>query len=145
MPEIHEIIFYGRSGDGIHAIVDKLAQTLIKQGFYVISYPEYDPERRETLAKVHVRISKEPVYVRGPVINPEIAVLFDVRLLQNNQEVLNAKKLIINAPSRELVMKYTGNINGDVMNIDINGLRRAGVDYSSHMINLILNALLNEW
>ena len=144
MPEIHEIIFYGRSGDGIHAVVDRLVQTLIKQGFYVISYPEYDPERRETLAKVHVRVSKEPIYIRGPVINPEVAVLFDARLLQSNQEVFNARKLIINAPSKEFIIKYAGNINGDVVSIDFNGLRRAGIDYSSHVINLILNALLNE-
>ncbi|WP_243666059.1 2-oxoacid:acceptor oxidoreductase family protein [Vulcanisaeta sp. JCM 16159] len=64
MPEIREIIFYGKSGDGIHTIADQLVQRLIKRGLYVISYPEYDPERRETLAKIHVRVSKEPIHIR---------------------------------------------------------------------------------
>ena len=143
MPEVHEIIFYGKSGDGIHAVADQLAQSLIKRGFYVVSYPEYDPERRETTAKIHVRVSKEPVHVRGPVTNPEIAVFFDVRLLRYSQEVLNAKKLIVNAPSREFVTKYAGNVNGEVMNIDLNELRKAGVDYTIHIANLIIDALLN--
>ena len=143
MPEVHEIIFYGKSGDGVHAVADQLAQSLIKRGFYVISYPEYDPERRETIAKVHVRVSKEPIHVRGPVTNPEIAVFFDVRLLKDGRETLSAKKLIVNAPSRELVTKYVGDVNGEVMSINLNELRRAGVDYAMHVANLIINALLN--
>ena len=143
MPEVHEIIFYGKSGDGIHTVADQLAQSLIKRGFYVISYPEYDPERRETIAKIHVRVSREPIHVRGPVINPEIAVLFDVRLLKDNQEALSAKKLIVNAPSRELVTKYAGNVSGEVMSININELRRTGIDYATHVADLIVNTLLN--
>lgn len=103
MSEVREIIFYGKSGDGVHALADQLVQRLIRQGFYVISYPEYDPERRETLAKIHVRVSKEPIHVRGPVMNPEIAVFFDVRLLRDNQEALGARKIIVNSPpSRNL-------------------------------------------
>lgn len=146
MPEIREIIFYGKSGDGIHTIADQLVQRLIRRGLYVISYPpEYDPERRETLAKIHVRVSKEPIHIRGPVMNPEIAVLFDVRLLRSNQEVLSARKLIVNAPpSRELVMKYAGDVNGDIINIDLNELRKAGIDYSTHVIDLIINTLFND-
>ena len=143
MPEVHEIIFYGKSGDGIHVVADQLAQSLIRRGFYVISYPEYDPERRETVAKVHVRVSKEPIHVRGPVTNPEIAVFFDVRLLKDGQEALGARKLIVNAPSRELVMKYVGNVNGEVMSVNINELRRSGTDYVTHIANLIIDTLLN--
>ncbi|GAB6945613.1 2-oxoacid:acceptor oxidoreductase family protein [Vulcanisaeta sp. JCM 14467] len=143
MPEVHEIIFYGKSGDGIHVVADQLVQSLIKRGFYVISYPEYDPERRETIAKVHVRVSKEPIHVRGPVTSPEIAVFFDVRLIKDGREALSAKKLIVNAPSRELVTKYVGDVNGEVMSINLNELRRAGADYAMHVVNLIINALLN--
>ncbi len=142
MPEVREIIFYGKSGDGIHIVADQLAQELIKRGFYVISYPEYDPERRETIAKVHVRFSKGPIHVRGPVTNPEVAVFFDVRLLKSGREALGARKLIVNAPSRDLVMKYVDNVNGEVMNIDMSGLRGAGVDYAVRVANLIINALL---
>ncbi|WP_243674611.1 hypothetical protein [Vulcanisaeta distributa] len=78
-------------------------------------------------------------------MNPEIAVLFDVRLLRSNQEVLSARKLIVNAPpSRELVMKYAGDVNGDIINIDLNELRKAGIDYSTHVIDLIINTLFND-
>ena len=37
-------MFYSKSGDGIHLVVDQLIQDLIKRKFYVIAYPE----RRET-------------------------------------------------------------------------------------------------
>ncbi|GAB6947898.1 hypothetical protein JCM16161A_20280 [Vulcanisaeta sp. JCM 16161] len=143
MAEVREIIFYGKSGDGVHALVDQVAQRLIKRGFYVIAYPEYDPERRETLAKVHVRVSKEPIHVRGPVMNPEIAVLLDVRLLRDNQEALGARKIIVNAPSREIVTKYAGNVNGEVINVNLSELRRTGTDYSMGIVDLIINTLLN--
>ncbi len=146
MPEVREIIFYGKSGDGVHAVADQLVQRLIRQGFYVISYPEYDPERRETLAKIHVRVSKEPIHVRGPVMNPEIAVFLDVRLLRDNQEALSARKIIVNAPpSRELVTKYAGNVNGEVISINLNELRRAGTDYTAQVVNLIIDTLFNSY
>ncbi len=146
MPEVREIIFYGKSGDGgVHTVADQLVQRLIKQGFYVISYPEYDPERRETLAKIHVRVSKEPIHVRGPVMNPEIAVFLDVRLLRDNQEALGARKIIVNSPSKELVTKYAGNVNGEVISINLSELRRAGVDYTTQVINLIIDTLLNGY
>ncbi|BDR92359.1 2-oxoacid:acceptor oxidoreductase family protein [Vulcanisaeta souniana] len=144
MPEVHEIIFYGRSGDGIHMIADQLVQTLIKRGFYVISYPEYDPERRETLAKVHIRVSKEPINAREPVSKPEIAVFFDVRLLQNNRETIGVGKLIVNAPSKELVSKYLGNTDAHVISIDIHGLRRAGSNYPQYVVDSVLKALFSE-
>ncbi|WP_243679325.1 2-oxoacid:acceptor oxidoreductase family protein [Vulcanisaeta distributa] len=127
-------------------MADQLVQRLIRQGFYVISYPEYDPERRETLAKIHVRVSKEPIHVRGPVMNPEIAVFLDVRLLRDNQEALSARKIIVNAPpSRELVTKYAGNVNGEVISINLNELRRAGTDYTAQVVNLIIDTLFNSY
>ena len=106
MPEVHEVIFYGKSGDGIHLMVDRLVQDLIRRGFYVMAYPEYDPERRETVAKVHVRVSKEPIYERGPVTRPEVAVFMDFRLLKHAKETLGAGKIIVNAPSKDLLSNY---------------------------------------
>ncbi len=144
MPEIHEIIFYGRSGDGIHMVADQLVQALIKRGFYVISYPEYDPERRETLAKVHIKVSNEPINARGPVTKPEIAVFFDIRLLQNNQETLNAKKLIVNTANREFVSKYLGNTDAYIISIDVHELRRTGNNYSQYVVDSVLKALFSE-
>ncbi|WP_367834320.1 hypothetical protein [Vulcanisaeta sp. JCM 16159] len=41
-------------------------------------------------------------------------------------------------------MKYAGSINGDIINIDLNELRKAGIDYSTHVIDLIINTLFND-
>jgi pyruvate ferredoxin oxidoreductase gamma subunit len=76
MSRVREIIFYGKSGDNLQNVTDKLVQSLIKRGLYVTAYSDYDPERRESVAKVHVRIADGPIDVRGPVIAPEIAVLW---------------------------------------------------------------------
>ncbi len=79
-------------------------------------------------------------------MNPEIAVFFDVRLLRDNQEALGARKIIVNSPpSRELVTKYVGNVNGEVISINLNELRRTGADYTTQVVNLIIDTLLNGY
>ncbi|WP_084019869.1 2-oxoacid:acceptor oxidoreductase family protein [Vulcanisaeta thermophila] len=110
MPEISGIIFYGRSGDELLKTVESLAQYLIKQGFYVMVYPEYDPERRETIAKVHMRILDSKAHGRGPIKEPDVVVVTDHRLLDTHaDEVMSARKyVIINAPSRDIAMKVSG-------------------------------------
>jgi pyruvate ferredoxin oxidoreductase gamma subunit len=142
MPEVREIIFYGKSGDGIHLLVDRLVQELIKRGFYVIAYPEYDPERRETIARIHVRISRDPIYERGPVTKPEVAVLMDARLLRYAEEALNAGKLIVNAPSEDLLVNYlNGNARPEIHIINLDGLKRGGIDYALYMADLVMKTL----
>jgi len=143
MPEVREIIFYGKSGDGIHLLVDRLVQDLIKRGFYVIAYPEYDPERRETIARIHVRISRDPIYERGPVTKPEVAVLMDARLLRYAEEALGAGKIIVNTPSKDLLSNYLGDsdIKPELYVIDLHGLRGKGIDYTPHITELVTKAL----
>jgi len=143
MPEVHEVIFYGKSGDGIHLMVERLVQDLIRRGFYVMAYPEYDPERRETVARVHVRVSKEPIYERGPVTRPEVAVFMDFRLLKHAKEALGAGKIIVNAPSKDLLSNYLGDndIKPELYVIDLHGLKRKGIDYTPHITELVTKAL----
>ena len=141
MEEVREIIFYGRSGDGVNVVADRFVQDLIRRGFYAVAYPEFDPERRETPAKVHVRVSKGPFDVRGPVTKPEIAVVLDIRAVSNSQEILGARKIIVNAPNRELVTKYLGNTDAEVIHMDLHSLRKTGADYTPHVIESLMKLL----
>lgn len=41
--------------------------------------------------------------------------------------------------------KYVGNVNGEVISINLNELRRTGADYTTQVVNLIIDTLLNGY
>lgn len=77
-----EIRWHGRGGMGVVTSAELMAQAAIAEGKYAQAFPSFGPERRGAPVAAFVRISaKEPIRVRSEILNPDIVVVFDERLI----------------------------------------------------------------
>ncbi len=119
MPETSKVIeirWHGRGGQGVVTSAGLVAEAAIDEGKYAQAFPSFGPERRGAPVAAFVRISaREPIRVRSEILTPDVAVVFDVRLIEtadatsglkeNGLLVLNANKPISEL-ERELDNKW---------------------------------------
>ena len=114
--KVIEIRWHGRGGQGVVTSAGLVAEAAIDEGKYAQAFPSFGPERRGAPVAAFVRISsKEPIRVRSEILTPDVAVVFDVRLIEtadatsglkeNGLLVLNANKPISEL-ERELDNKW---------------------------------------
>jgi pyruvate ferredoxin oxidoreductase gamma subunit len=114
--KVIEIRWHGRGGQGVVTSAGLVAEAAINEGKYAQAFPSFGPERRGAPVAAFVRISsKEPIRVRSEILTPDVAVVFDVRLIEtadatsglkgNGLLVLNANKPISEL-ERELDNKW---------------------------------------
>jgi pyruvate ferredoxin oxidoreductase gamma subunit len=114
--KVIEIRWHGRGGQGVVTSAGLVAEAAIDEGKYAQAFPSFGPERRGAPVAAFVRISsKEPIRVRSEILTPDVAVVFDVRLIEtadatsglkeNGLLVLNANKSISEL-ERELDNKW---------------------------------------
>ncbi len=111
-----DIAFYGRGGQGAVTAAQVLAESAIESGLFASAFPEYGAERRGAPVRAYVRIAGSYLGIREPIENPDISVVFDVRLL----DVFNITKItkrdgaiVINATpqdARRLVSDFGGKV-----------------------------------
>ncbi|MDA7857954.1 2-oxoacid:acceptor oxidoreductase family protein [bacterium] len=82
MPELIEVRFHGRGGQGAKTAADLLAITALESGKYIQAFPEYGPERAGAPIRAFTRISDEPINIHCGVTNPEVVVVIDPTLLE---------------------------------------------------------------
>ena len=87
-----ETVWVGRGGQGIVTATYIIANASIIDGFHAISNPEFGAERRGAPVKAFLTISKEPIEDQEPVKTPDVAVIFDDKLIDSMRFVIDAVK-----------------------------------------------------
>lgn len=81
MPDLLEIRWHGRGGQGAVTAAKLLAQSVLSQGKYFQAFPEYGPERMGAPIQAFNRVSPEPINLRCSVTQPNIVIVLDPTLL----------------------------------------------------------------
>ncbi len=100
MPELIEIRFHGRGGQGAWTSSRLLAEAALLEGKYVQSFPEFGPERMGAPIQAYTRISDAPIRIHSQVYEPDYVVVLDRTLLKSVRVNEGLKKaLILNSPT----------------------------------------------
>ena len=81
MPELTEIRWHARAGQGAKSASQILALALLRSGQSVQSFPEYGPERRGAPLRAYTRFGPERVRRHDSVEEPDLVVVLDASLL----------------------------------------------------------------
>jgi pyruvate ferredoxin oxidoreductase gamma subunit len=81
MPQLTEVRWHGRGGQGAKTAGYILAEAAAAEGWQIQAFPEYGAERRGAPMRSYVRISDRPIRLRCPVREPKIVVVLDDTLL----------------------------------------------------------------
>jgi len=92
---ILEFRFHGRGGQGMVTAAQVLATATILEGKYAQAFPEFGPERRGAPVKSYLRVSDKPIYIREPVLHPDVVVVADQSLFQAENPLEGAKPTTI--------------------------------------------------
>lgn len=83
MPELTEIRWHARAGQGAKTASQILALALLRSGRSVQSFPEYGPERRGAPLRAYTRFSAGSVRRHDSVEEPDVVVVLDPSLLDD--------------------------------------------------------------
>ena len=91
--EIIEIIIHGRGGQGAVTACEIIAEAAFLSGSFVDvhAYPSFGAERRGAPVQAYAKLSpKETIWDRAQIENPDILIVFDESVL--NQEIASTLK-----------------------------------------------------
>lgn len=103
-----EIKIYGRGGQGVVTAANLLAKAAFFDGLWSQAIPFFGAERRGAPVVSMVRLSNTPIRIHNMIRNPDVAVVFDYRLLHQIpvlKELKKKGKLVINVENGELLNK----------------------------------------
>lgn len=109
-----EIIFYGIGGQGVVTASDILAFAVGFEGKFSQSFPYFGVERRGAPVTSYCRIDKKPIRIHMRVYKPDIAVVFEPKLLD--------------------IMDITSNLKGEKLVI-INSIREKRIDANVYYVD----------
>ena len=75
------IRFHGRGGQGVKTASRLLGTAFFIEGFEVQDAPRYGAERRGAPLFAYVRADKQPIFERGVIPNPDLALVSDDTLM----------------------------------------------------------------
>lgn len=81
MPQLTEIRWHARAGQGAVTAAKVVAETALAADQYLQAMPEYGPERMGAPIKAFTRISSEPIEIHCNIENPDIVIVLDDSLL----------------------------------------------------------------
>lgn len=81
MPQLTEIRWHARAGQGAVTAAKVVAETALAADQYMQAMPEYGPERMGAPIKAFTRISTVPIEIHCNIENPDIVVVLDDSLL----------------------------------------------------------------
>jgi len=81
MPDILEIRWHGRGGQGAKTAALLLAEAASAAGQFVQGFPEYGPERMGAPVTAFNRISPQPITLHCHVSEPRVVVVLDPTLI----------------------------------------------------------------
>lgn len=103
MPELTEIRWHARAGQGAKTAAQLLALALLRSGKSVQAFPEYGPERRGAPVRAYTRVSDAPIRRHDSITEPDMVVVLEPSLVgeANVAEGLAADGLLlVNAEER---------------------------------------------
>jgi len=121
--DILEVIFYARGGQGAKSAAEILAQSALKEGKFVQSFPSFGPERSGAPTKTYLRISNREIRTHEPVVDPDIAVVLDETLLESEPVAQGLDKneaMIVNTEMTAQEVKNILRFDGKVYPIAAN-------------------------
>lgn len=121
--DILEVIFYARGGQGAKSAAEILAQSALKEGKFVQSFPSFGPERSGAPTKTYLRISNREIRTHEPVVDPDIAVVLDETLLESEPVTQGLDKneaIIVNTEKTAQEVKNILGFDGKVYPTDAN-------------------------
>ena len=77
------IRFHGRGGQGMKTASRIVGTAALLDGFVAQDSPVYGAERRGAPMSAYTRVSREPIYERGVIPNPDLVVVADETLLDD--------------------------------------------------------------
>ena len=81
MPQLTEIRWHARAGQGAVTAAKVVAETALAADQYMQAMPEYGPERMGAPIKAFTRISTVPIEIHCNIENPDIVIVLDDSLL----------------------------------------------------------------
>ncbi len=81
MPQLTEIRWHARAGQGAVTAAKVVAETALAADQYMQAMPEYGPERMGAPIKAFTRISTDPIEIHCNIENPDIVIVLDDSLL----------------------------------------------------------------
>ncbi|MFN3803760.1 MAG: 2-oxoacid:acceptor oxidoreductase family protein [Pyrobaculum sp.] len=87
-----ETVWVGRGGQGIVTATYIIANAAIIDGYYAVANPEFGAERRGAPVKAFLTISSDPIEDLEPIKMPDVAIVFDDKLVDSMRFVIDAVK-----------------------------------------------------
>ncbi len=113
--------FHGRGGQGIKTASRIFSTAAFLEGFYAQDFPMYGPERRGAPVAAYVRVSHEPIVIRGYINKPDVVVVGDETLLYDPVadplRGFGGGVLFVNTP-----LNPNLSVDGEVVTLDLTGL-----------------------
>ncbi|MEL7666820.1 MAG: 2-oxoacid:acceptor oxidoreductase family protein [Actinomycetota bacterium] len=81
MPQLTEIRWHARAGQGAVTAAKVVAETALAADKYMQAMPEYGPERMGAPIKAFTRISTDPIEIHCNIEYPDIVIVLDDSLL----------------------------------------------------------------
>jgi pyruvate ferredoxin oxidoreductase gamma subunit len=82
-PQLHEIRFHGRGGQGAVSAAALLSLAAFGDGFEAQAFPKFGSERRGAPVEAYVRISDRPIRSHTQVYAPDAVIVQDRTLLRS--------------------------------------------------------------
>jgi 2-oxoacid:acceptor oxidoreductase gamma subunit (pyruvate/2-ketoisovalerate family) len=138
---MHNIIVYGRGGQGAKTAAHVLAEAAFLENKYVLSFPEYGPERSGAPMRTFVKIDDKPISDYAPIQKADYIVVIDSSLIN----LPKLKEKIIEACHPKTIVLVNSKVSVDLGKIKVKALdaseialRNIGKDFS----NVILMSAL---
>jgi len=124
MPDVVEIRWHGRGGQGVVLASRLLAKAAFFEGKWTQAFPFFGAERRGAPVMAFTRISERPIRLRSQVYRPDVLVLVDPMFL-GRPEVFEGLKegatVVANTPKDPGELDVPGSL-GRVATFDATGL-----------------------
>ncbi len=76
-----EMRWHGRGGQGVVTASRLLAEAALEEGLYFQTTPDFGAERSGAPIMAYSRFSKDPIYLRSNVTEPDVVIVFDSTLI----------------------------------------------------------------
>ncbi len=121
---IKRVRFHGRGGQGMKTASRILGTAAFIEGYYAQDFPVYGAERRGAPIIAFTRLSDSPILERGIITRPDINIIADESLLDDNaarvlQGTDSGTVTMVNTHYTPPHVKETYRVNGEVAAVDI--------------------------